>query len=64
MSWWLGTRASQAFTLTVLVIALIKCRLVMRNYMEVKHAPRWLQRACDGWLALNAAMLFAFYSAH
>jgi len=34
----------------VLLIALIKTRFVIRNYMEVRFAPFWLQRTCDAWL--------------
>jgi len=47
--------------LAVLLIALVKCRFVIRTYMEVRYAPRWLQNACDGWLLFNAAMLSSYY---
>jgi uncharacterized membrane protein len=50
-----------AIALVVLGIALLKCRLVMRTYMEVRDAPRWLQRSCDGWLLCNAALLSSYY---
>lgn len=47
--------------LLVLLIALVKCRLVIRTFMEVRHAPRWLQNSCDGWLLFNAVMLSSYY---
>lgn len=54
--------ASQTYvTLAVLAIALLKCRFVIRTFMEVHTAPRWLQHSCDGWLLLNAVMLSSYY---
>jgi hypothetical protein len=65
-SCWLGSgntlgspKAQVLTTLAILLIAIIKCRLVIRNYMEVRFAPRWLQLTCDAWLVLNFAMLSA-----
>ena len=64
-SWWLGHGASEQghalVPLVVLIIAVIKCRVVIRNYMEVKRAPAWLQLSCDGWLLLNLAMASSLY---
>lgn len=48
-------------TVVILAIALIKCRLVIRTYMEVRHAPGWLRHSCDGWLLLNGVMLSSYY---
>ncbi|HMI91508.1 MAG TPA: hypothetical protein VK509_09110 [Polyangiales bacterium] len=45
----------------VLLIAVTKCRVVMRSYMEVRFAPAWLQLTCDAWLALNFAMASSSY---
>jgi cytochrome c oxidase subunit 4 len=47
--------------LFVLLIALVKCRFVIRTYMEVRTAPRWLRRSCDAWLLGNALMLSSYY---
>jgi hypothetical protein len=59
-SCWLGSGKSHVLTtLAILLLAIIKCRLVIRNYMEVRFAPRWLQLTCDAWLLLNFAMLSA-----
>jgi hypothetical protein len=60
----LGLESEQTGTwaaLVVLTIALVKCRFVLRTYMEVRYAPRWLQYACDGWLLCNAVMLSSRY---
>jgi hypothetical protein len=68
LTWWLGsergvTSAQTGALLTygVLLIAFIKTRLVIRNFMEVRSAPLWLQLACDGWLVLLFAMLVLLY---
>jgi len=69
LSWWLGLehdsephhRANTAVTIAILLIAIIKCRFVIRSYMEVDRAPAWLQWTCDGWLLLNFGMVSSFY---
>ena len=64
-SWWTGTRSDgEAYTLitaSVLLLALIKSRLVMRYFMEVRFAPRWLRLICDVWLIVVFGMVFGLY---
>ena len=59
VSWWLGSTSGSA--LWVLLIAVVKCRFVIWNYMEVRTAPRWLRFTCDAWLVLTFAMTSSFY---
>jgi Prokaryotic Cytochrome C oxidase subunit IV len=69
LSWWLGLEkgaelhrhASTAITVSILAIAIVKCRFVIRNYMEVRFAPTWLQVTCDAWLVSNFGMVASFY---
>ena len=68
ISWWVGTgqgadsyRANVPVTAVVLVIALIKTRFVIRNYMEVRLAPAWLRLTCDAWLLCLFAAISCFY---
>lgn len=56
-----GEHSGPWVALAVLLIALVKCRFVIRTYMEVRYAPRWLQHSCDGWLLFNAVMLSSYY---
>ena len=54
----------EAATLTgvsIFIVAMIKCRLVIRHYMEVRFARSWLKWTCDVWLLLNLGMVFSFY---
>lgn len=66
-SWWLapahsGTpEASVPITAVVLVLALIKSRLIIRHFMEVRTAPRWLRLATDGWLVVLFGAVFVIY---
>jgi len=61
-SWWLGSTSYNVLTTVfILLIAIVKCRLVIRNYMEVRFAPSWLQLTCDAWLVLNFGMISSFY---
>jgi hypothetical protein len=68
ISWWVGSPQSANFsqanvpvTAVVLVIALIKTRFVIRNYMEVRLAPSWLKLTCDAWLLALFATISSFY---
>jgi hypothetical protein len=50
-----------AITSTAIVIALVKVRIVFREFMEVRHAPRLLCRLTDLWLVSTGAMLLGCY---
>jgi hypothetical protein len=54
-------RASTVVTVSVIVIALIKVRIIFREFMEVRHAPAWLCRLTDAWVALIAVCLLGSY---
>ncbi|WP_420752621.1 cytochrome C oxidase subunit IV family protein [Rhodococcus sp. O3] len=67
-SWWLApghssTAVGAGVPITVLVLALaaVKCRLIIRTFMEVRGAPRWLQWATDGWLITLIAAVLVIY---
>ena len=64
-AWWTGGRSDgQASTLItggVLLLALVKARLVIRYFMEVRFAPRWLRLCCDAWLGVVFGMVLVLY---
>ncbi|MGA5464851.1 cytochrome C oxidase subunit IV family protein [Mycobacterium sp. NPDC050041] len=67
-SWWLAPAhgdhdavASIPITLAVIALGVIKGRLIIRYFMEVRTAPRWLRWATDGWLAVLWAAVLAIY---
>ncbi|MGV0811568.1 cytochrome C oxidase subunit IV family protein [Mycolicibacterium boenickei] len=67
-SWWLAPaqysdalRASVPITALVLALTLVKSRLIIRQFMEVRTAPRWLKLATDGWLVVLFGSIFAIY---
>ena len=68
VSWWIGANHGQghfepnaAITTAVLTIAAIKIRVIMREFMEVRHAPRLLRRLTDGWIAIVFVLLLVLY---
>ena len=69
MSWWLapphdhGTPAVASVPITVAVILLgfIKGRMIIRYFMEVRTAPRWLEVVTDAWLTVLWAAVLAIY---
>jgi hypothetical protein len=64
VSWWVAAEgdprslhASKPITTVVVLIALVKVRLVIRSFMEVRTAPLWLRGICDAWLATTLTLL-------
>jgi hypothetical protein len=55
-------RPDALITFSVIVIALIKVRVILREFMEVRHAPALLCRLTDIWLTLTAVALLGIYS--
>ncbi|MBJ7338339.1 cytochrome C oxidase subunit IV family protein [Mycolicibacterium sp.] len=68
-SWWLapGHRgdsvavASVPITVAVIVLGFIKGRLIIRTFMEVRAAPRWLRLSTDAWLVVLWMAILAIY---
>ena len=56
-------RASAVVTSGVIVIALIKVRIIFREFMEVRQAPALLCRLTDAWVILIAVSLLGSYFA-
>jgi hypothetical protein len=54
-------RSNAVVTSSVIVIALIKVRIIFREFMEVRHAPVPLRRLTDVWVLVIAAGLFGSY---
>ena len=56
-------RANAAITCTAIAVALVKVRIIFREFMEVRHAPVLLCRLTDGWLLVTAVALLGTYFA-
>jgi len=54
-------RSNVVITSSVIAIALIKVRIIFREFMEVRQAPALLCRLTDAWVLLIAAGLFGSY---
>ncbi len=53
--------ASTVVTVSAIVIALVKVRIIFREFMEVRHAPALLRRLTDAWVVLVAVSLLGSY---
>jgi hypothetical protein len=69
LSWWLGTRdqnglvsADAAVTVAVLLIAALKVRVIIWEFMELRHAPASMRRFTDRFLILLMAVLLGLYA--
>ncbi len=63
IGWWLG-HASQSggqgerlATAGVIIVAFIKVWIVGFQFMELRHAPRWLRLGYDAWTVVICATL-------
>jgi hypothetical protein len=53
--------ASTAVTVAAILLALVKVRIIMREFMEVRNAPPLLCRLTDFWVVLMAVALLGTY---
>jgi len=68
VSWFLGPArvagtavASVPITVAVVLLGFIKGRMIIRYFMEVRTAPRWLKLFTDAWLIILWAGVLAIY---
>jgi hypothetical protein len=54
-------RSSALITSSVIVIALVKVRIIFREFMEVRNAPALLCRLTDAWVVIIGAALLGCY---
>ena len=55
--------ANAAVTVAAICFALIKVRIIMREFMEVRSAPRFLLRITDFWVVLMGVAMLGVYVA-
>lgn len=53
--------ASTAVTVSAVLLALVKVRIIMRELMDVRRAPLFLRRLTDGLVAVIGVSLLATY---
>ena len=69
VSWWLSPAhdhgrpavPSVGITVAVILLAFIKGRMIIRYFMEVRTAPRWLKLTTDAWLTALWGGVLAIY---
>jgi hypothetical protein len=54
-------KASTVVTVGAIVIALVKVRIIFREFMEVRHAPVLLRRLTDAWVLIIGVCLLGSY---
>ncbi len=67
-SWWLApghqvgaATANVPVTLAVVLLGAVKGRMIIRTFMEVRFAPRWLRLSTDAWLVVLWGSILATY---
>jgi len=67
-SWTVGTEqfpsasALEISSISLLLVAMFKVRLVIRYFMEVRGAPLALRLLCDAWVVIVGAGLTGMYA--
>jgi caa(3)-type oxidase subunit IV len=56
-----GTDAGQVIVSVIVLLALGKCWLIVQYFMEVRHAPRWLQIATTSWMVVLCGTLLVLF---
>jgi Prokaryotic Cytochrome C oxidase subunit IV len=56
-----GTNAGKVIVSVIVLLALGKCWLIVQYFMEVRHAPRWLQIATTGWMVVLCGALLVLF---
>jgi hypothetical protein len=56
-----GFEPSELVTAGVLVIAAVKARFILRDFMDVRAAPAWLRYGTDAWLTVLLAACLILY---
>ena len=54
-------RPNAAITSSAIVLALVKVRIIIREFMEVRHAPVLLCRLTDLWVVVTGVSLLGCY---
>lgn len=68
LSWAVGFKGSAALqpdfaiSMAVVAFAVIKARFVLREFMEVAHASKWLRVGSDVWVVAFFLAILAVYS--
>jgi hypothetical protein len=63
ITWWLGEMgaAGTGAILAMLAIALVKGRLVILDFMELRGAPLFWRILLEGWLILVSSLILLAY---
>jgi hypothetical protein len=69
LSWWLGTRngglsfsPNALITIAVVLISALKVRVIVWEFMELRHAPAMMRRCADTLLTLLVILILALYA--
>lgn len=54
-------RPNAIVAISAVAVSLFKVRLIIQEFMEVRHAPKFLSRLTDAWLMLTAGVLIGTY---
>jgi hypothetical protein len=68
LSWYIGAKhghrgfqTNVPVTFGVVLIAAVKVRLIITEFMDARRAPALLRRIADAWLALLVVTLLSIY---
>lgn len=57
----LGFGSARSAGAAILIVTFIKVRFVMLDFMEVRHAPRWMRGVGEAWIVLITTLLVVLF---
>lgn len=57
----LGVQDTRVAGSLILIVAMVKVRFVMLDFMEIRHAPPWMRIGAEVWTVGLAALLVALF---
>jgi hypothetical protein len=54
-----GISDAQIGSVAIIIVAFVKARFVIFEFMEIRDAPKWMQQVGAGWVVLIATLLIA-----
>jgi hypothetical protein len=55
----MGASEVKVISAVIIIIAFVKVRFVVFEFMEMRGAPAWMRRAGNGWIMLTTSLLIA-----
>jgi hypothetical protein len=57
----IGFRSARTAGAVIIVVTFVKVRFVILEFMEIRHAPRWMRFVGEAWIVVIATLLIGLF---